>query len=324
MVAGIFTGVATAVQRVKEELNETWYGVKSTGEFVTKEATKLLLWSVSLMGNTLLNSLFLILDSFGIIDVGHVDFQSVLQIELNGQTQKLGFQYVSENFTLYLGGMKLSFIDLFGSTNMKYETLGISDSSMWFLVLLGELMSMAPLVTSSSLMSNPASTKEAFGILILSIVYNLIFQLPVMSSIVDTSSDFDLVRARTQILDIAYYNFIVALTLIQKEMTALILSKSKLTTLTSISLFAFVDTIKGFFSSFYSIFSGVQIEYTPSFSISFISIIIAILKGMAINQGPSELDDIGNLLTEIIKSLNGVSSSMSSSYIIRFKDTKNM
>ncbi len=205
VVAGIFTGVTTALETVKKNLNAAWDGIKSAGQFVTLTVMRTILGSISLLSNLLLTGLFSVADLFTPLSV---DISApVPALVIGSQTYSFGIEFANDALSLYIGNLRLSIDGIFSPSEITAETLGVNTAGFWSLAILSEIAGFFPLVIMKRLLVNPPTVKEGIIAMSLNIVTNLL-TLPMAYDILIRDADLANQDERDEIAEVlAYYSY---------------------------------------------------------------------------------------------------------------------
>ena len=200
VVAGIFTGVATALQRVKEGLSKTWDGIKEAGNFIQSNLLNPILSSIS---DGMLNLIRSILETVSNLwnDIFLVDRSGdTLTISFAGQTisitlrtnSDLSIEVLFNNRSIgrFTNPILLSQFELESDTlsiNSYTDHLNFALALMAYYLLLGTLGSI--MTESSTLDYSGLKASIPVGMMFATFFGMIIIQLKSMSSI-DEKKEF--------------------------------------------------------------------------------------------------------------------------------------
>ena len=120
VVAGIFTGVATALQTVKKGLSKAWDGIKGAGQYVANTVLNAIASAMSTTINLLVTAVSTVLSVF--LPISVVSNDGVPRISINGQLYDIGFEHRPNQLLFTVNGNSLDLFELIFSTP---ETLSV-------------------------------------------------------------------------------------------------------------------------------------------------------------------------------------------------------
>ncbi len=123
VVAGIFTGVTSAVQAVKDGLSSAWNGIKSTGEFLESSLISTVVESVSIIIQNIIVSMSFISGAMSIKII-----ENVISANFGGYTASVGFEINGSHIDITIGDY-VNHIDAI--RYFEAETLTIKDADYY-------------------------------------------------------------------------------------------------------------------------------------------------------------------------------------------------
>ncbi len=118
VVAGIFTGVTTALETVKKNLNAAWDGIKSAGQFVTNTVLNAIGSGISSLLNKFIRVLLISINS--VLGTEIRAEENLLRI--NNEFYRFAVQFNNSKLNLVIFNSTIALLDL--SSMFEVETLG--------------------------------------------------------------------------------------------------------------------------------------------------------------------------------------------------------
>ena len=123
VVAGIFTGVTTALQSVKDGLDAAWNGIKEAGNFIVSSVVDSILQSFVVVAHSFIDVIFSILSSVS----SSITLIGPRTIDVNGNMFTIGLKYQDMRMSIDFGTTEFPIFDW---SSLFAETLG-GDSDIW-------------------------------------------------------------------------------------------------------------------------------------------------------------------------------------------------
>ncbi len=315
VVAGIFTGVSTALQRVKDGLNSAWNGIKSAGQFVTHVVMRTILGSISLLSNLLLTGLFSVAD---LLTPLSVDLSgSVPALVIGSQKYSFGIDFTSDVLSLYIGNLRLSIDNIFSPSEITAETLYVNSVGFWTFSLLSEVTGFLPLVLMKKFLDNPATVKEGITWMSITAVSNLLL-LTTAYGFLTAADDPDSPEDREEIAEVlsyySYYHYIMMITMFGFILDNLMNLNNypKGLGILSVVLAALLGITDNYFDLFFTIITGKSISLNENVLnvIKILSLLVGGMKSFLIegltSKEKSYAHDKENMVENIMKAKSGI------------------